>query len=147
MRIRPAGAADVTAVDELVQRAYVHYIPRIGLRPGPMDDDYGEQVAQGHVSVAIEDDEIVGLIVLVKEPDHQLVENVAVAPERQSQGIGRALLAHAETVAGEAGTPCLRLYTHVKMTENQALYARLGYEETHRQQGDGFERVFFEKRL
>jgi ribosomal protein S18 acetylase RimI-like enzyme len=90
VQIRPASLEDVAAVDGLVQRAYGHYVERIGRRPGPMDEDYGQQVAQGHVSVAVEKDEIVGLIVLVKEPDHLLVENVAVEPERQSQGIGRA---------------------------------------------------------
>lgn len=147
MQIGIASSTDVVAVGVLVQRAYAHYVPRIGGRPGPMDENYVEKVAAGLVSVAEEDDEIVGLIVLSREPDHLLIENVAVAPERQGRGIGRALIAHAEAVAEEAGTPCLRLYTHVKMTENQALYRRLGYEETHRLAENGFERVFFEKRL
>lgn len=112
-----------------------------------MDDDYGEKVAQGHVSVAVEAGEIVGLIVLIQEPDHLLVENVAVQPERQSQGIGRALLAFAESVAAEADLTTLRLYTHAAMTENLAFYPRLGYTEFDRRTDNGFERVFFSKRL
>lgn len=112
-----------------------------------METDYAEKIGQGLVSVAEDGDAIVGLIVLVREPDHLLVENVAVVPERQSEGIGRALLTFAEGVAREAGTPTLRLYTHVKMTENLAFYPRLGYEETHRRTDDGFERVFFAKHL
>lgn len=147
MQIRPADTADTAVIDEIVQRAYRHYVSRIGRRPGPMDEDYSLKVAQGLVSVAEAGGEIVGLIVLAQEPDHLLVENVAVAPEHQRQGIGRALLAFAETVAGEAGTPTLRLYTHAAMTENLALYPRLGYVETHRRNDDGFERVFLEKRL
>jgi len=147
MRIRPANPAEATEIHELVQRAYGHYVERIGGRPGPMDTDYAEKIAQGQVFVAEDAGTIVGLIVLVTEPDHLLVENVAVAPERQGQGIGRALLAFAEDVAREAGTPTLRLYTHVKMTENLAFYPRLGYEETHRRVDDGFERVFFSKHL
>lgn len=99
------------------------------------------------MTVAEEGGEVVGLIVLVEEPDCLLVENVAVEPERQSEGIGRALLAYAEGVARDAGLPSLRLYTHVTMTENRAFYPRLGYEETGRRSDDGFERVFFCKRL
>jgi hypothetical protein len=33
------------------------------------------------------------------------------------------------------------------MTENLALYARLGYEEDERRREDGFARVFMSKRL
>jgi ribosomal protein S18 acetylase RimI-like enzyme len=147
VQIRPAGSADVAAIDRLVERAYAHYVDRIGRRPGPMDEDYGEKVAQGHVSVAVEEDQIVGLIVLAEEPDHLLVENVAVEPERQSQGIGRALLAFAEDVAAAADLTTLRLYTHAAMTENRAFYPRLGYVEVDRRTDNGFERVFFSKRL
>lgn len=147
MQIRSASLADVAAVDGLVQRAYAHYVERIGRRPGPMDQDYGEKVAEGHVSVATEADEIVGIVVLVEESDHLLVENVAVEPERQSQGIGRALLGFAESVAAEAVLTTLRLYTHAAMTENRAFYPRLGYTEFDRRTDNGFERVFFSKRL
>ena len=113
-----------------------------------MEDDYSEKVAQGHVSVAVDaQNEVLGLIVLIEEPDHLLVENVAVAPGHQGQGIGRALLAFAETVAAEANLSTLRLYTNAAMTENLALYPRLGYTETARRTGNGFERVFFSKRL
>ncbi len=147
MRIRPAAPDEAQDVHELVQRAYAHYVERIGGRPGPMREDYAEKVAQNLVFVADEADRVVGLVVLVREPDHLLLENVAVEPDRQGEGIGRALLAFAETVAREAGTPTLRLYTHAAMTENLTLYPRLGYEQTDRRTDDGFERVFFVKHL
>jgi ribosomal protein S18 acetylase RimI-like enzyme len=147
VQIRSATADDAAAVGELVQRAYAHYVDRIGRRPGPMDDDYREKVAACRVSVAVEADEILGLIVLAQEADHLLVENVAVEPERQSQGIGRALLAFAEETATEAGITTLRLYTHALMTENLAFYPRLGYTEIGRRTDNGFERVLFSKSL
>jgi ribosomal protein S18 acetylase RimI-like enzyme len=147
VRIRPAAPDEAKEIDELVQCAYAHYVERIGGRPGPMDEDYADKVARNLVSVADEAGEIVGLVVLVPEADHLLVENVAVAPHRQGKGIGRVLLAFAEDEARRAGTPTLRLYTHVLMTENIALYCHLGYEETERRADDGFERVFFVKRL
>jgi 3'-phosphoadenosine 5'-phosphosulfate sulfotransferase len=42
VRIRPAEPADARAIAEIVERAYGGYVERIGLRPGPMDDDYAE---------------------------------------------------------------------------------------------------------
>jgi ribosomal protein S18 acetylase RimI-like enzyme len=148
VQIRPAGPADAEPIAELVQRAYARYIKRIGRRSWPMEDDYGEKVAQGRVSVAVDaQNEVFGLIVLIQEPDRLLVENVAVAPEHQSQGIGRALLAFAETIAAETNLTTLRLYTNAAMTENLALYPRLGYTETARRTENGFERVFFVKQI
>jgi ribosomal protein S18 acetylase RimI-like enzyme len=146
MRIRPARAADAEPIHALVQRAYGPYVARIGIRPGPMDDDYVEKVASGHAFVA-EDSDIVGLIVLIEKPDHLLIENVAVDSIRQGEGIGRALLAFAEAHARGSGTLTLRLYTNVAMTENIAFYSRLGYREVDRRGEGGFERVFFAKQL
>jgi ribosomal protein S18 acetylase RimI-like enzyme len=132
---------------DLVQRAYAVYVPRIGLRPAPMDADYHELLRDGRVWVADEGGELAGLIVLEEEPEYLLVENVAVEPERQGAGVGRALLAFAEDRARARRLTEVRLYTHVKMTENQALYARLGYREIGRQVEASFERVYLAKRL
>jgi ribosomal protein S18 acetylase RimI-like enzyme len=147
VRIRLARAADLEAVRGLVERAYTPYVERIGVRPGPLDDDYAERIGNGWLWVA-EDDEIVGLIVLVEEADHLLIENVAVDPGRQGQGFGHALLRFAEERAAARGKPELRLYTHSRMRRNLDLYARLGYrEDARRTAADRFERVFLSKRL
>ena len=127
MRIRAAEPDDVEAIAEIVQRAYGVYIERIGLRPGPMDDDYAGQVGQGLVHVAEDGAEIVGLIVLIELEDRLVIENVAVDPARQGEGIGRRLLEFAEETARRAGIGTVALYTHEKMSENLALYARLAF--------------------
>jgi ribosomal protein S18 acetylase RimI-like enzyme len=146
VQIRPAHPADILVIRDLVQRAYGPYVERIGRQPAPMDDDYAEKVRQGHAFVA-EDTGVVGLIVLIHKPDHVLIENVAVDPNRKGSGIGRALLAFAETSARKSGILTLRLYTNAAMTENLAFYPRLGYQEVDRRTDDGFERVFFSKRI
>lgn len=66
---------------------------------------------------------------MVREPDHILIENVAVDPSRQGEGIGRTLLAFAEVYARKSRINTLRLYTNAAMTENLALYLRLDYRE------------------
>lgn len=131
----------------IVERAYAHYVERIGGRPAPMDDDYAIRVSGGLVDVAVKDDELLGLIVLVPVDDSLLVENVAVDPSRQGRGVGRALLAHAEAIASHLGLAELRLYTNAAMTENLTLYLRLGYREVDRRTEGGFERVLFSKVL
>lgn len=117
------------------------------MRPIPMDADYDAAVAGGRAWAADDGGQIAGLLVLEEHDDHLLVENVAVEPARQREGIGRALLAFAEQRAAELGLHELRLYTNVLMTENQALYTRLGYREFERRGEKGRAAVFMSKRL
>lgn len=147
VQIRAAEASDAAALREIVERAYAIYIERIGRRPAPMDDDYAEKLRERDVFVAVEDGAGVGLIVLLIAEDHLLIENIAIDPGHQGRGIGRSLMALAETYAGDRRIPELRLYTNAAMTENLAIYPRLGYRETGRRTINGFERVFFSKRL
>jgi GNAT superfamily N-acetyltransferase len=146
-RIRRAGPADLAVVSGIVDRAYGVYVERIGMRPGPMDADYRDALDRGLVWVAVEGEAVLGLIVLVENPDHLLIENVAVDPARQGEGVGRALLGFAEDSAREVGLDAIRLYTHEKMSENLALYAHLGYREFERRDEGGFHRVFLSKSL
>lgn len=142
-----AAPADVPAIERLVAAAYAKYIERIGQKPSPMLADYTALVAQAAVWVLNDQSEIAGALVLLPEADHLVVENVAVAPTHQGRGFGRALLAFAEREAMRRGYDEVRLYTHVLMRENLAIYARLGYEETGRGVQGGYDRVFLRKRL
>ncbi len=145
MQIRPADAADLPAIQRIVDAAYTKYIARIGKPPGPMLDDYAALVRSHAIWVAADDAGIAGLIVLLPEPDHLLLDNIAVDPARHGQGIGRRLMEFADAEAIRRHYPELRLYTHEKMTENIALYSRIGWEETGRAEQNGFDRVFFRK--
>jgi ribosomal protein S18 acetylase RimI-like enzyme len=73
------------------------------------------------------DSVLVGLIETVNEGEQLLIENVAVSPDFQRQGLGKRLLAHAETVARASGCARVRLYTNKRFATNVALYLRLGY--------------------
>jgi ribosomal protein S18 acetylase RimI-like enzyme len=143
--IRPAAEADIEPVRELVQAAYRLYLPRMGKPPGPMLDDYAERQRQGELTVALIGAEVVGIVVMVRAADHLHLDNVAVHPRWQRRGIGQALIAFVEEAARTYEVAELRLYTHVTMTENIALYTRLGFAETHRALEDGYERVFMRK--
>jgi GNAT superfamily N-acetyltransferase len=144
--IRRAVHGDVFDIERIVRVAYAKYVPRIGVAPGPLGDDYAARVAEGTVWVAARADAaIAGLVVLLPRSDHLLLDNVAVDPTCQGTGVGRALLAFAEDEARRGGWRELRLYTHQLMTENIALYRRNGWIETGRGMQEGFARVFFRK--
>ena len=146
--IRRAGPTDQVAVEAIVRAAYSIYIERIGKPPGPMLDDYGGLIEAGAVHVLDDPDgTVAALIVLLPKVDHLLLDNIAVRPDRQGQGLGRRLIAFAEAEARRIGFAELRLYTHVTMTENVALYTRLGFVETGRGRDAGYDRVFMTKRL
>jgi GNAT superfamily N-acetyltransferase len=146
--IRCARPADRAAIERIVRAAYGIYVERIGKPPGPMLDDYTALISDGRVSVLEEADRtMAAIIVLLPEPDHLLLDNIAVRPDRQGQGLGRRLIAFAEEQARRLGHSEVRLYTHEKMTENIALYTRLGFVETGRGQQAGYDRVFMTKRL
>ncbi|HTV87634.1 MAG TPA: GNAT family N-acetyltransferase [Stellaceae bacterium] len=128
--------------------AYAVYIPRIGKPPGPMLDDYAQLIAAGAVSVLEEPaGTVAAIVVLSPKPDHLLLDNIAVRPERQGRGLGRRLIEFAEAEARRRGFAELRLYTHEKMVENIAIYRRLGFVETGRAEEAGYDRVFMRKPL
>jgi ribosomal protein S18 acetylase RimI-like enzyme len=146
--IRRAEPADVDEVQTIVRAAYELYVERIGKPPGPMLDDYRRLIDQGVVSVLEEaTGSIAALIVLLPQPDHLSLDNVAVRPDRQGRGLGRRMIAFAEAEARQIGYAELRLYTHAMMTENIALYIRLGFRETGRGHEAGYDRVFMVKPL
>jgi len=145
--LRPAHPDDATDLAAVAAAAYARYVPRIGRPPAPMLADYGQVLATAEVWVADDDGRPVGFAVLAERPGHLLLENVAVHPDRQGQGIGRALLDHAEARARDRDLPQVRLYTHETMTENLAIYRARGYRETVRAVEDDYRRVHLAKPL
>lgn len=145
--IHLAHPSDLDAVRDCVTAAYSSWIDRIGRRPIPMDADYAALIHAGEVYVIRGQEAVSAVLVVRPLAESLLIENVAVAPSHQKQGLGRALLTFAEQVALRHGLTSVTLYTNVLMTENIALYQRVGYVETERRMEHGFGRVFMRKML
>jgi ribosomal protein S18 acetylase RimI-like enzyme len=145
--IRPALPSDAGCVTECVLAAYEPWVLRIGRKPWPMLADYAAVIATETVLVAESEGRLCGVLVLSETSDGFLVDNVAVLPTLRGRGIGRALLIRAEEDARARGHDSIYLYTNEKMTENIALYTRVGYVAYERRQEDGFARVFMRKPL
>ena len=144
---RLATPDDLHAVEEIVRRAYSPYVGRIGREPGPMLDDYSGLIGQRYVHVIEREGTVRAMLVLIPEAEAMLLDNVAVHPEAQGLGLGRAMLRFAEQFARNAGYRLIRLYTNEAMAENITLYSRIGYSEAYRIEEKGLKRVYMVKPL
>ena len=145
--IRPAQLEDASAITACVAAAYRQYVDRIGKPPAPMLDDYAELIRQHKVFVLTDQENIIGVLVLMEKEQTLLLDNVAVHPEYQRSGLGRKLMELAEAEALHLGFTSIILYTNVQMTENIDLYKKLGFVETQRRQEHGYQRVYMRKLL
>jgi GNAT superfamily N-acetyltransferase len=134
-------------VQALVRRAYDVWVPVIGRRPAPMDDDYAHHIAAGEVFVFEDGGAVAAVVVLIEAPDHLLLENVAVEPGQHGRGLGGLMIRFAEAEALRRGHGEVRLFTNELMQTNLLIYQRLGFVETHRATVRGFGRVFMTKVL
>ena len=115
-----------------------------------LDEAAANRIAAGEVWVVDGPDgpgDLAAILVLVPQEGALLLDNVAVADAGRGHGLGGALIDHAEARARALGLAEVRLYTHELMVENQAIYAKRGYVETHRAEEDGLRRVFMAKAL
>src|SRR5262245_49558931 len=144
---RRAVPADSGIIAAITNAAYTKYIARMGREPQPMTADYDQILATHPVWLLCRADEPVGVLVLMHEPETMLIYSVAIGPPYQKHGYGRRLLAWAEEQAQQAGYTSIRLFTNGLMTENIALYQRLGYSETGREPFNGLTIVHMAKRL
>lgn len=127
LEIRRAGLPDAPAILALTRAAYAPWAALIGREPKPMQADYRAALARHRIDLAYRAGRLAGLIETSEEPGALLVENVAVSPDFQGQGLGRTLMAHAEQLARSQGYGTIRLYTNQRFARNVQLYLRLGY--------------------
>jgi ribosomal protein S18 acetylase RimI-like enzyme len=145
--MRHAVAGDAAAIRALTRAAYAKWVPVIGREPMPMAADYEAAVAKHRFDLLYVDGTLAALIETIAKDDHLLIENVAVDPAFQKRGLGRRLMAHAETVALGLGYRELRLYTNKSFAENVTLYQRLGYTIDREEEFRGGFTVYMSKRI
>ena len=147
-QIRRAVLNDVPEITACIKDAYTPYIQRIGKAPAPMLEDYVEVVTQKNIWV-LEGlgSELLGVLVLVPETEYLLIENIAIKSRYQGRGFGGKLMDFAESEALKLGYKVMRLYTNVKMVENQVIYEHLGWKNIGLVSEEGYDRVYMEKRI
>ncbi len=120
-----------TRYQELVELRYKVLLEPLGLKF--LDSYRAKEAAYLHIGCLESlDDRLVGGLILVPLNDHQIrMMQVAVDPVRQGEGIGRKLVAYAETRAKEAGYTEIIMHAMLSVV---AFYEKLGYH----QQGELF---------
>ena len=146
-RFRRAGPADAAAIRTLTRAAYGPWVPLIGREPLPMATDFDQAVASDLIDLLEQDAEFLALIQMKVRVGHLWLDNVAVHPDHQGQGLGHRLIAHAEAVARDLGLPELRLLTNAAFAANLRFYEGLGFHETAREDFRGGVTVHYAKLL
>lgn len=85
-------------------------------------------------------DKLAGCAFLAWKDDHFYLGKLAVEPELQGRGIGRALIVAAEEFSRANNRPAIELQTRVELIENHRAFDRLGFIETARTAHPGYDR-------
>lgn len=88
--------------------------------------------AEADILVAVEDDKVIGSVMIGHEGHRAWMYYLAVAPALQGRGLGRRLVQAAEAWAGAAGMPKIHLLIRPENDRVRAFYEALGYGEQKR---------------
>lgn len=139
MILRRATADDVAELTVVLEAAYAPF-QALGLPPVTTGIDV--DIRDQNVWVAEIAGAVRGGIVLVLNTQAHIA-NLAVHPDAGGHGIGKALINTACDASAAAGHATVQLATHAQMTDTQAFYRKLGWQETGRE-GD---KVYFQMQL
>jgi ribosomal protein S18 acetylase RimI-like enzyme len=138
---RRARPADAEALQRILNAAYAPFVERLGPDAPPLSQDIPAAIADEACLVA--GDPPKGFIIFRSKEDGLLIENLAVDPAAQGQGIGLGLVASVEEMGRETGAGVVRLVTSPTMERTQAFYLGRGYVEI----GSDRRRILMEKAL
>ena len=129
--LRRAKDSDVKDLTSCIDAAYAIYAERISDLPD-VSEGLHDDIESKIVWVAVQNQTIIGGLILSAEKDFMQLVNIAVHPDASGRGVGRLLIAKAEEETSRHGLSGMQLSTHVDMPENVALYEHLGWEEMER---------------
>ncbi|MEM7509214.1 MAG: GNAT family N-acetyltransferase [Pseudomonadota bacterium] len=102
-------------------------------------EDLAETARNGLVLLAY-DPGLVGCVFLTPRDKVLYIGKLAVAPERQGLGNGRALMHATKIEAQRRGLPALELQTRIELVENHAAFVAMGFRKTGETAHPGFGR-------
>lgn len=142
VRISSCGPEAAETVHRLTQDAFEGYgsldPPSGAIRE--VEGDVAQELADHGGALAEFGGVPVGSLRLRAEGDHLLVRRLAVDPRFQRQGIGRAMMAWAESEAMRRGLDRVSVGVRLALPENLDFYRRLGYRQVSEHTHPGYER-------
>lgn len=122
---------DADAIAEVLFEAFSQfksdYTPEAFAVVTPTADEIAGRFDEGPMWVALKDDEVVGTVSVLPEPEWLYIRSMAVSPKAQGLGIGHLLLDTVEGYAIENGFDRLFLYTTYFSTGAIELYEKHGF--------------------
>lgn len=84
---------------------------------------------------------LLGCMFLTAQPDALYIGKLAIAPQAQGRGLGRAFVTAAQAQARQLSLPRLRLETRIELVENHAAFAAMGFTQTACKAHPGYDRA------
>ncbi len=137
LRIVLATAAESPLVLQIMKEAFAEYQGVLDPPSGVDAEtvaDVEDALTEGGNLLAWEGQNALASARFRLTPEHLYVGRLAVLPSQRGRGIASAIMRHMETLAYAAGRPEIALGTRLRLSQNVALYRKLGYEITRSQQ-------------
>ena len=154
LSIRAAQLADAPAIAAVIRAAFEPYRGRLQPTPSALSETaetIAARLAKGRGFVAEGGGRIVACILTVANSAEELyVGRLAVHPEWQGRGIATRLMAAAEEMARKDGFAFLALGVRLALTDNRALFEKLGFRFHSAERHPGFSEptyIFMRKEL
>jgi GNAT superfamily N-acetyltransferase len=143
IRGAPPDFHDWAGVRALILDAFAYMDARINppssalrLTPRSMRGDAVEST----LLLAYRTNDLVGCVFAQAKDDTLYIGKLAVRPDLQGAGIGRKLVEAVREEARRRGLTMLELQTRIELTENHAMFARMGFVKTAETAHEGFDR-------
>lgn len=147
--IRPGDAGETLTLQRaaFVQEALIYDSVQMPPLTQTLDELRAELI-DNLGCVAVDRGRMIGAVRARSDGELLLIGRLAIAPDRQGEGVGSRLLDAVESRGRESGCREAELFTGSLSEANLRLYERTGYRETGRVAGDdGIEQVFLRKPL
>lgn len=141
--IAPSGFTAWNELLTLLRSAFAYMAPRID-PPSSLErmgiDELRAKATEETLVVAFEGGDVIGCAFAALREDCVYVSKLAVTERARRNGVARALIAAAESVARNRGRAVLELETRIELIENQKTFAALGFEKVAETAHPGYNR-------
>lgn len=141
--LRHGIEADATAVAATIAAAFVQYRGRLVPESGAFAET-AERIAaelrSGTTALLAErNGRLLGCVLAEEKGGDLYFGRLSVLPAARGLGLAKRLVGAVEDEARRRGLPAVRLGVRIVLTENQRLFASLGYREIAREAHPGFD--------
>ncbi len=140
---RAGRDTDWTALLRLVRDSFAYMESRID-PPSSMHrltaESIARHAAEQEIWIIGPPEAPVACLFMTEKPDCLYVGKLAVAESHRGKGYARLLINCAEARARAKGLPALELQSRVELTENHAVFAKMGFVKTGEDAHEGYDR-------